>query len=113
MAFETDTSVDPWETRDIDRGVALREVQQNRQGVCDFELEIDGAVVNFRALHLRCIVYDMFEPRFEMQTLNIPESCGRDQYEVIGIIQEALECHGFASNPEMTRAVHVQAPCNL
>jgi|GEM_PF-2573590 len=113
MAFETDTSVDPWVTTDLDKGVALREIQQSRQGVADFALDMDGQVVRFRAIHMRCIVYDMFEPRFEMQSLDIPESLDRSQSYVLGVIQEALECHGFAANPEMTRAVHVQAPCNL
>jgi len=113
MAFETDTNVDPWVTEDLERGLSLKEVQQTRQGLCSFELEVDGQVVRFSALHMRLIVFDMFEPRYEMLSLTIPEALDREQHEVIGFIQEALECYGFASNPEMTRAVHVQVPCNL
>jgi hypothetical protein len=113
MAFVTDTNIDPWVTKDVQRGFSLREIQQNRQGVTDFELEIDGQVVALRALYMRCIVYNMFEPRYEMQSINIPDTLDRTQHEVLEIIKEALECHGFAFNPEMTRSVHVQAPCNL
>ena len=113
MAFETNTDVDPWVTEDIERGMSFKEIQQTRQGLCSFELEIDGQRVRFSALHMRCIVYDMFEPRYEMLSLNIPETLEREQHEVLGFIKEALECYGFAFNPEMTRAVHVQAPCNL
>ncbi len=113
MSFITDTNVDLWVTADSGRGVALKEISQNRQGVTDFELEIDGQVVRFKAIYMRLIVENMFEPRYEMQSLDIPQGLDVSQHDLLKIIKEALECHGLASNPEMTRAVHVQAPCSF
>ena len=113
MSFVTDTSVEPWVTRDDERQCFLMEIAQSRQGVADFEFEVGGQVVCFKAIHLRLIEECMFEISYQILRVDIPSAGTMGRGEVLGLIRKALECHGFAGSPDMTRSVKVIIPPEL